>query len=302
MNLDPRPSVPAEGRSRATPSFLALLVGLLLPAIAPSAGLSQSQTDGLLHGSFVHYQDSEVKDRGLVLGAYGTWGKDYRHLVEFGGAWTRIDFKDVDDLDQIDGAAAYNFYASRGSLRAGAHFISATDALTDHGFVLFGGGSLYEFERWSLGVDGAWSRYPNYDRGLSVGQIAPTAGFTIKSDDRRYVLGVTARAYFIRLSRGVGQNHRQFNSGELSASLTAGRLTLGGYGWAGEQAFAVRQGGFTVFNLSELHKGGFGGSIRWVTSLKTAVSAGYYFEFFEDLGISGTASAQTFLASFGFTF
>ena len=270
--------------------------------MSPGSTAAQSQTDLLLHGSLVDYEASQVKKDGFVVGAYGTWGTGYRHLLEVGGSWTRLRFRTATDLDQVDAAAAYNFYSTRGSLRAGGHFISATDELTDGGLVLFGGGSLYDVGRWSLGADGAWSRYPNYDGGLYATQVAPTGGLTLKSADLKYTFGVTARGYFIWLSETAGQEKREFASGELSASLTSGRLTLSGYGWLGEQAFAVRQSGFTVFNLSELHKGGFGTGLRWVTSLQSALSAGFYVERFTDLGFSGTAIARTLSLSFGYTF
>jgi hypothetical protein len=269
---------------------------------SPGRATPQSQTDLLIHGSLVDYEASPVKRDGFVVGAYGTWGTGYRHLLEVGGAWTRLRFRNASDLDQVDAAAAYNFYSNRGSLRAGGHFIAATDDLTDGGLVLFGGGSLYDVGRWSLGAEGAWSTYPNYDGGLFATQIAPTGGLTLKSADLKYTFGVTARGYFIWLSEAAGQDSRDFASGELSASLASGRLTLSGYGWLGEQAFAVRQSGFAVFNLSELHKGGFGAGLRWVTSPESAVSAGYYVERFTDLGFSGTAIARTFSFAFGYTF
>lgn len=274
-------------------SFLALL---------PLSTAAQSQTDLLLYGSWVDYSNSQVKDGGWVAGAYGTWGTGYRHLVEVGASWTQLRFLAAPDLEQLDLSAAYNFYAVRGSLRAGGHYISATDELSDGGFVLFGGGSLYEYGKWTVGVDGAWSHYPDYDSGLSAAQVAPTAGFTVTSQDYERSFSLTGRGYFIWLSDDAGQERRSFSSGELSASFTSGRLTLSGYGWVGEQAFAVRQAGFTVFNLSELHTGGFGGGIRWVTSARSALTAGYSVERFEDLGFPGTATAQTVSISFGYTF
>ena len=97
-------------------------------------------------------------------------------------------------------------------------------------------------------------------------------------------------------------DQRDFGSGELAASLTRGRFQLSGYGWLGEQAFAVREAGFVVFNLAEIHKGGFGGGVRWVTTPNSALSAGYYVERFQDLGYPDTATARTFLLSFGYTF
>lgn len=271
---------------------------LLLPVPATS----QSQTDLLLYGSLVDYQGSRLKRDGFVAGGYGSWGTGYRHLVELGGSWTHLRFRGAQDLDQLDATAAYNFYSTRASVRIGGHLVQATDPLTDGGLIVFGGGDVYEVGRWSLGVHGAWSHYPDFDRGLDVGQLAPTGGLTIRTGDPETTIGVTARGYFIRLSEPAGMDQRDFGSGELAASLTHGRFRLSGYGWLGEQAFAVREAGFTVFNLSEIHKGGFGGGVRWVTTPSSALSAGLYVERFEDLGYPDTATARTFLLSFGYTF
>ncbi len=268
----------------------------------PAHGAAQSQTDVLLYGSLVDYQGSRVKRDGLVAGGYGSWGTGYRHLLELGGSWTHIRFRGTGDLDQLDVTAAYNFYSTRASVRGGGHLVQATDPLTDGSLIVFGGGDVYDVGRWSLGVHGAWSHYPNFDGGLDVGQLAPTGGLTIRTSDPQTTIGLTARGYFIRLSEPAGMDQRDFSSGELAASLTKGRFRISGYGWLGEQAFAVRESGFTVFNLSEIHKGGFGGGFRWVTTQNSALSAGYYVERFEDLGYPDTATARTFTLSFGYTF
>lgn len=116
------------------------------------------------------------------------------------------------------------------------------------------------------------------------------------------MVGGTLKGYWIRPSRDVGLDGESFLSGEASLSLTSGRLTMSGYAWAGEQAFAVRSGGFTVFNLAELHTGGLGGGLRWVLSPRSAVSVGYYRERFQDMGLAGKAWTQTLSASLGITF
>ena len=74
-----------------------------------------------------------------------------------------------------------------------------------------------------------------------------------------------------------------------------------GFAWGGEQAFAVRNGGFLVFNLSELHTGGTGGGVRLVVAPQAAISAGVYFERFQDQDLSGERIARTFAFSLGFT-
>ncbi len=275
---------------------------LILAALALAApGAAQSRTDVLLHATALSYQDSQVKDAGWVAGFYGTYGSGWKHLVEVGATRTGVDYVDGWQLRQTDVAAAYGYYGSSGAVRAGAHLVSNNDPLSDGGVVLFGGASRYRVGAWSAGAEGAFSSYGDYDGGLTVTQVAPSAGFTKATGEGERFVGATLRGYYIRVSEDVGLGSQDFLSGEASVSYTSGRLSLSGFAWAGEQAFAVRGGGFTVFNLAELHTGGFGGGLRWVLSPRSALSAGYYMERFEDMGLANKAWTRTLSASLGFT-
>lgn len=134
-----------------------------------------------------------------------------------------------------------------------------------------------------------------------MAQVAPSAGFTSSDPTGQRVVSGTLRGYWVHLSRDVGLDGTDFVSGEASLAYTSGRLTAGGYAWAGEQAFAVRGGGFAVFNLAELHTGGFGGGLRWVMSPRSAVSVGYTMERFQDMDLSGYAWTRALSASVGLT-
>ena len=114
-------------------------------------------------------------------------------------------------------------------------------------------------------------------------------------------MGVTLRGYFIHFSEETGLGSQDFTSAEAAVSFTSGPLTLSGYAWGGEQAFAVRNAGFLAFNLSELHTGGYGGGFRWVLSPRSAVSAGVYIERFQDPDFSEDIKGRTFSISLGFT-
>jgi len=277
------------------------LFALTIASPGPREIQGQSQWNALFHASTFSYADSELKDDGYAAGFYGTYGTGWKHLVEVGGAFTRINYLGGYQHRQTDMAAAYNLFGRRGSGRIGAHLLLSNDSLTDGGTVVFAGGNAYEVGAWSVGAEGAISSYPDYDGGLTVAQLAPTAGFTWSNATLTRIVGVTARGYYIRLSDDPGLGDREFLSAEAGLSLTTGALTLTAYAWFGEQAFAVRNAGFLVFNLAELHTGGYGGGLRWVTSPRSALSAGFYLESFEDLGFLGEAWTRTFTASLGIT-
>ena len=261
---------------------------------------AQSQWDALAYASGISYADSRVKTSGVVAGFYGTYGTGYRHLVEVGAAWTGIDNRDGSRLSQTDGSVAYSLFGSRVSGRLGAHLISNSDPLTDGGLILFGGASVYRVGVWSAGAEAAWSSYPDYDGGLDVLQAAPSAGFTAYTGGNGVLAG-TVRGYVIHLSSDPGLGDADFFSAEASLAYTVGDWTLSGFAWGGEQAFAVRDGGFLAFNLSELHTGGFGGGLRWVLTPKSALSAGLNVERFQDLGFIGDAWVRLLSISLGIT-
>jgi len=275
---------------------------MVLPALLAlaSPASAQSRWDALAYGSSLSYADSRVKSGGVIAGVYGTYGTGYRHLVEVGAAWTGIDNRDGSRLSQTDASVAYSLFGSRVSGRLGAHVISSSDALTDGGFVLFGGASVYRLGTWSAGAEAAWSSYPDYPGGLDVIQAAPSAGFTAYTGDSGVLAG-TVRGYVIHLSDDPGLGATDFFSAEASLGYTVGDWTVSGFAWGGEQVFAVRDGGFLAFNLSELHTGGFGGGVRWVLTPRTALSGGLAVERFQDVGFAGDAWARLFSLSLGLT-
>lgn len=277
------------------------VLGLVTLATLPGTMAAQSRTDVLLHATALSYQDSQVRDRGWVAGFYGTYGSGWKHLVEVGATRTGVDYLDGWQLRQTDVAAAYGYYGASGAVRGGAHLVSGNDPLSDGGVVLFGGASRYRPGVWSAGAEGSLSSYGSYNGGLTVVQLTPSAGFTRTLGEGRHTVGAVLRGYWIRVSEDVGLTGRDFVSGEASLSYASGRFSMSGFAWTGEQAFAVRSGGFTVFNVAELHTGGFGGGLRWVLSDRSAVSAGYYMERFQDLGLTSKAWARILSASLGIT-
>lgn len=289
----------ALGRGPAASGAMAVAFAATVLA-SPAPAAAQSQWDVLLHGSGLSYQDSQVKDGGSVVGFYGTYGTGYKHLVEVGATRTGIDYLDGWRLSQTDLALAYSRFGANGAGRVGAHLVSSTDPLTDGGTILFAGASRYRVGVWSAGAEAAWSSYGEYGGGLSVVQVAPSAGFTAYAEGG-HILGATLKGYVIHLSEDTGLGDTDFLSAEAAVSYTSGSVTVSGFAWAGEQAFAVRSGGFLAFNLSELHTGGYGGGLRWVMTPKAALSAGLYVERFQDAEVPVDAWARTLSVSLGFT-
>ncbi len=283
-----------------------LLAGLLI--LPPSAAWGQDQTrfDILLHGSLLTYDGSVLKDGGWVAGAYGYLGHGARHALEGAAARTRIDYLDGTHLEQNDLSLAYTHYFPRVSLRAGAHYIDTNEVLTDGGYTLFASVGPYVPYVWNANVEVAYSSYPNYSLGMSVLQIAPGVGLSFGNAEGTRFLYASGRGYYIRLLEELALESgevldREFLSAEMKLDYFHGRATVSGYVWSGEQAFAVRQAGFTTYNLPEKHKGGFGGTLKYALGQKVAAAVGAFSEQFRDIGYDEDVSLTVLYLSLGFT-
>jgi hypothetical protein len=296
-------------RRQTVATLLTIPLPLLISPVPvlQSALSAQTRVDLLFTGVHLGYAGSETKKDGDVLTAYTYFGQGLSHVLEGTGSFTRIDYRNGSRLEQVDVSAAYLHYFSTSLIRVGGHLIESTDPLTDGGKVLFGSVGLYAPYRWSAGVETAVSRYSAYrdslawGSGLTVTQVSPSAGFTWGDGSGYRFLYATIQGYFIRLSRDVGLEDRSFYSMEATLSYTHGSATFGGFAWHGQQIFAVRQGGFTAYNLPELHTGGYGGSLRYVLTPKSAVTLGVYSERFRDIGFTNDVAATILLLSLGFT-
>jgi hypothetical protein len=283
------------------PDRLAIAAACLMTITPTPALQAQSQVDVLFHAAGLDYADTGSRDGGYAAGLYATWGADWKHLVEGSGTFTRIRYVDGYHLEQVDITAAYSRFWARGSARIGGHWLESTDPLTDGGIVLFGGASAYRPGVWSAGTEAALSHYSGYGSGLTITQLAPALGLSSGNAARGGMLGAVVRGYWIHHSADSGLDSRDFLSGEATVYLTFSNITLSGTGWVGEQSLAVRSGGMLVYNLAELHTGGYGGGLRWVATPRAALSAGLYTERIRETEPGRNENVRLLAVALGFT-
>jgi hypothetical protein len=289
-------------RSIATSVMVAVSLG------AATEGSAQDQTrlDGLLYVTLLDYSGSMVKQDGYVAGFYSYFGYGPRHGFEAGATRTHIDYVDGTSLNQNDVSVAYTHLFPKASLRLGAHIIDTQDPPTDGGVVLFGSvGPLIPYV-WNANVQVAYSRYPNFDGGLGVLQLSPGVGLNFGDATGTRFLYAQVRGHYVRLLDEVVAEdgaalERNLASMQTTVDYFHGPVTLSGFVWSGEQSFAVRQAGFTAFNLSEKHTGGYGGSLKVALGSKASLSVGLYNERFRDIGFVEDVSLSVYNFSFGFT-
>ena len=251
----------------------------------------------------ITYEGTTFKDHAWIGGVNGWVDFDRRHLVEAGLDSMAIAYHDLPDLRQLDATAAYaNFSLPRLKLRAGGHYTASDDPLTDGGWVAFGGIDWYAGSRWSVGLDGFFSRYESHAPGLDAFQLTPRLRVDLARGSD-WTLRADVAGSWIRLdSPTTGLAGDDFFSGEGRLTLLWRGWQFSGFGWAGEQAFAVRNQGYTVYNLAQKHTGGYGAEIRRQFGERLRCGIRYQREEFREILTSAEAAENIFMATIGITF
>lgn len=251
---------------------------------------------------YVGYGDSSVKDNGFYGGVYMS-RKDMHQQFDLQYSHLKLDYKDdTPTLGQNDFTFVYsNFSTQNYIVKGGVHYIDSDDYLTDGGLVFFGGVRYYEKISFDIGIDAYYSNYGNFSPALNVWQLAPSAGKyfrTAQSGDfylnLQYLyitfeesnIVETVNSHKSRPNmhtiRSVTEYDNNSHSVQLSVTNYYGKFTTTGYVWGGKQAYAVRDGGFTVYNLAEVHKGGAGLKINYKIKEKLGFGFDLAYEKFTD--------------------
>lgn len=242
------------------------------------------------------YRGETYKDladmRGLHLGAEFDSG----HFLEAEMDFISIKYSDASALNQTDSTIAYGNRSHAGlGVRCGGHFISSGDQSADGGRSLFGGVSWRGSERWDTGIELCMSQYPGFTNGLGVAQLTFDCGLILWKEGERYVRNQTL-VCLINIAGAVGVDSAECLSVEDRVVLTLDDLQLAVYGWAGEQMFAVRNEGFSVFDLAEMHRGGYGAEVGLFRQARLSWIIRYGHELYDQAdGVERLSSDQVML-------
>ncbi len=285
------------------------LLTLIIFSVAILASLNIS-TEALsfnsytaLYGTYLNYNNSDIKDNGYALTGYGSFWNNI-HTIELGIAQTHINYKSsFNDLDQTDFTASYSNYGqiyNNLSLKLGFHYISSDDDLTDNGKIYIADITYYIPYIRNYGIEVAYSNYNEvYD--LDIIQISPHLGLFLPKFKNIYL---ELRGYYIHPDKEekIGLNIKNFYSIEGSATYTFGKVISKLSVWAGQQVFAVKKGGFVVYNLSEKYKGGVNLNIDYKWSNKTKLGFSAAWNTYKELATDNEVNqiVTTFFVGFNF--
>jgi len=270
------------------------------------------------YSAYLDYQNANLKQWGYNAGLYGYLGYGMNHAFEIDANYTFFDIVDqlifpismdssiaipLDDFTQSDITFIYSNYSiKRWKIRTGVHYLKTDDKSTDGSVVLFVGLHRYVPYFYTIGVNFYNSSYQNANPSLNVLQISPQAGYYFGDYFSYGSFYIDLRVHYISLSDEVGWAQQSFISFRPSLSYFFKKLTLNGYCWFGEQAYAVRNDGFVIYYLPEKYRSGFGASLKmqWNSNLSTFIS--FSKEVFEELGNSADVFSSTALFSLSWTF
>jgi tetratricopeptide (TPR) repeat protein len=210
--------------------------------------------------AYLDYGAESIKNHGQVAGLYGYLAA--RNSIEGAIEWTNLRFNDSTNLDQQDYTLVYTqLWRPKWKFRVGGHFINNNDPFSDDTWSAFFGSRYAELNKWDIGIDAYYSRYQNHPINRDIVQLTPHVGIEVRPHDCLRVR-LDTRLHWINTSEEVFNVGKQdFLSLEASLRFERDPWKFALIGWTGEQVFAVRRDGFTVYNLGELHTGGYGGEV-----------------------------------------
>ena len=227
---------------------------------------SQTQKNGwiknlALYGTFINFSDSSLKNEGRSATLYGNISDNKHHLIEGIFAQTYIDYEaPYNNLNQSDFAIAYtntNQLLKNISLRIGFHYINSDDQWTDEGKIVFGKLTYFVPYKWNAGIEADYSIYDKTSLDVNVFQLVSHFGIFIYGLVPKGSLYTESKLYYIHKDETVGDLSRDnFLSFEQSIFYTLWPWDIRLSGWGGKQIYAVKNGGFLVYNLADKYKAG----------------------------------------------
>ncbi|ADY73509.1 hypothetical protein Dester_0869 [Desulfurobacterium thermolithotrophum DSM 11699] len=266
-----------------------------------------------LYGSYINYSGSGIKDYGYATTGYLSIGDGIENNVQLGAGYTHIKYKDKSTLNQRDFTAVYsntNGILKNHTFTFGGHYINSDDKLTDGGYTLFFDGTYFQTENqypyafsWNAGVGIYYSDY-NKTTDFYVFQLTPHSTVKLFSDFQKGALYLDTTGYYIHVSKskkiGIGSS----NYYSLDAAL---RYYYGNYdfkvgGWIGEQIFAVKNGGFVVYNLTEKYKGGVYGGVGYTFSNGLRLALDFSINDYKEVSVNKDVTQTVGTISLGYRF
>jgi hypothetical protein len=273
-------------------SYLTINAGSLFDTSARAAENNYLFVDAY-SSPFIYY-NSQGKKSGFTVGSYGYFG-NMSHFFEGNFSYSNFELTSS-RINQYNAVLSYTNYQLPGfGLKAGTNLTATSYSGTDQAAVLFTGIKYYfpflygTGVSFNAGLDFYTSFYRAYNNQQPVFQLTPAIGLGLGG------FYLEAGGTYIKLPQdSILENNNMFSAEAAITYNFNNRFSIKASGWLGEQAFAVRDSGFTVFNVPEKHMGGYGLSAQYSFTDRLIASVSWYNEHYYDISSTNQSLLITF--------
>ncbi len=253
--------------------------------------------------AYSEYQ-KDAKDKALIRGVY-TKFTNPKYSVELNIEKTNLDYNRTYDTTQNDFVLAYSQLLSNNyKFHSSLHYISSDNNQSDKTKVIFLGLQRFKQNKFDLGIEFAYSRYEETALAENIGQARVYGGLTFgdyKSMMGKYIAKLGATLLYPEYTNSNSSLKSNYSSYDISLTQFKGAFINKVSYWYGEQLYGVRDRGFVVYNLNELHESGIYISSRYSLYEDMGLSLTYTKENFNDLDTNIDDCMERILLSFDYT-
>ncbi len=272
----------------------------LLLASAATLAIAKTSITLMPYSAYINYSGSAKKDA-YVIGTYASF-YNLENKLELALENINISYNNgLKDLDQNDFTAIFTrSFAKNYALKGGFHYIDSDDKATNKGLVGILGFNYYNYLKYNLGLDVYYSKYKDYKpKELKLVQVKPYAGINFGDYNSKFgSFYLEANYNYIKPNSAATFGlKKSYNSFGVKLTNYKGKFTSSIGAWAGKRVFAVTNGGFSVYNLGEVYKGGVDASFNYALNPKTNITLKYNYSKFDEANKKAHSNTAALLLS-----
>ena len=240
--------------------------------------------------TYTHYSD-QFKKAAHTIGYYGALYNS-PHLLELSASYNTIVYRgNYPRYEQSEITTLYSYFLnSKLKMKGGFHFVASDFREANEGLVTAIAGVDYRSPKKNLGLELFHSRYKHYKpKPLTIWQIHPYFGYKFGS------FGIRGDYNYIHANNNTLYKRvlAHYHSFGLTLSKKWGRWTTSIGGWIGKRAFALEDGGFTLYNLSQIYTSGIDAKVKYHTRKGADIALKYSRKNYKNGGKKGHSDALT---------
>jgi len=250
-----------------------------LLAISTSFLLARANFTLMPYYTYAKFSSNDIKKEGHGLGLYASIN-NYPNKLEFDAEYLDIIFKNgIPEFEENDMTFVYSyFYNTNLTIKGGLHFVSSDYKPSNEGLSALISGVEYKKDKATYGLEGFYSNYSKYQpKDLNIFQLHPYLGYNLLNSNKYGNLYVMGDYNYIKpkdanLYDGINSSYNSFGAGvEYEKNSWATAVN----GWVGKRAFALEDGGFTLYNFSQLYTSAASASVKYKLDKSTNIKLKY---------------------------